>query len=734
MRKIFVLKLITFLSAFLLFQIELIISKRLLPDFGGSYLVWGSSVVFFQAVLLAGYFFSYLILKKIEVQKFVPYYLGLFLLPLLCFPGRSFLETASVNPNVPLVLNVFWHLLWTIGPVFFVLSTASVMLQAWLADSDLEQRSNPYALYAISNLGSFAALVTYPFLFELFLDLGLQSLLWRVLYFLLLGLLVYAVFTVKVVNLPNKITKIQDINDILGNDCLRWLLYSASSVIMFLSVTNILTYEVAPVPLFWVVPLCIYLVSFMLNFKQRPWFPSWIADKFYLTFGWSIIWFFMILNGFFPFIVELVILCLFLFHICMFCQYQLYKTKPVNLDNMPLFYLIVALGGFLGGAFATWIMPLISVSISEYLFGLILIALALAVGTKSQLMGWRNIFFISYVCITLIIWPVLFRRYNIFGIIVIFMVFKICYTHLFKYPRSLFFSILMIFLLTPLVDSLWTNTKDLYRHRNYYGLYRVYLKEGSYILMHGSTIHGAQFQDKKKENEALAYYHRLTPVGGLLGSPASSGFKNIGIVGLGTGGLASYARIGQEVDYFEIDPDVYFIAKNLFTFIKNTKGKINFIYGDARITIREMPLKKYDLIVVDAFSGDAIPVHLLTCEAINEYRRHLTDKGIILFHISNRYLNFIPVLLSNANNLNAYAVCKRNYDDINNWLFATTWFAISWDKDTFNWLVNDLRWAKYIPGRRGFIRPWTDKYSNMILIMRIDDLMNSLRYFRPFNW
>lgn len=733
MRKIFALKFITFLAAFLLFQIELIISKRLLPDFGGSYLVWGSCVVFFQAVLFLGYFYSYAILRKIGIQKYLPFYLGLFLLPLLFFPGRSFPEILPANFSIPLVLNVFMHLLWTIGPVFFVLSTASVMLQSWLSDSELDEKNNPYTLYAVSNLGSFAALLTYPFLFELFLDIGQQFLIWRLLYFLLLALIAYAVFTVKVSH-ESKLGKIWNTNGATGADCFRWLFFSASGVVMFLSVTNIITYEIAPIPLLWVVPLCIYLVSFVLNFKQRPWAPAWVEDKFYLTFALSIAWFFIILSGFVPFFVELIPLCIFLFHICMFCQRKLYKHRPVNLDNLPLFYLVIAAGGFLGGLITTWVMPLISFSTSEYLLGLALIALALSVGTKSQLMGWRNIFFVAYVCIVLIVWPVFFKRYNIFGILTLVFAFKICYSHLFKFPRSLFFSTILILLIMPPLDSMWSRTQDVYRHRNYYGQYRVYTAFGKRILTHGSTIHGAQFLDKKRENEPLAYYHRLTPAGGLLRSTLASNFKNIGIIGLGTGGLSAYAKEGQEIDYFEIDPDVYPIADKVFNFIKNTKGKTNFIYGDARITIKEMPPKKYDLLVVDAFSGDAIPVHLLTTEAIDEYRKRLTHKGIILFHISNRYLDFIPVLLSNANYLNAYANCKQNSDDIKKSLFATTWFTMTWDINTHNTLVKELKWGRHTANRGRLLRRWTDKYSNMILIMRLKDILNSLKYFQPFRW
>ena len=735
MRKIFVLKLITFLAAFLLFQIELIISKRILPDFGGTYLVWGSCIVFFQAVLLLGYFASYVILKKMGIRKFLPYYLGLFLLPLLFFPGRSFPAINPANLSLPLVLNVFVNLTWTIGPVFFVLSTASVVLQAWLADSDLKEKSNPYTLYAVSNLGSFAGLITYPFFFEAVLDLNQQFLFWRVLYFALLALVAYSVFKVKVYTPEFKVTKIWNMGGVLRNDIVRWLLYSAAPVIMFLAVTNILTYEVAPIPLLWVVPLCIYLLTFVLNFKQRPWAPVWVSEKFHLTFGWGLLWFFIIIGGYFPFLIEAVVLLVILFNICMFCQYQLHKTRPSDLSHLPLFYLIIAVGGFLGGFLTTWIMPVVSVTIGEYLLGLSLIALALSFGIKPELMGWKNIFFIAYVAIALAIWPAIFRHYNIFGFIAIFYVFKVCYRYLFKNPRALFFSTLMIILITPVAYSIWAKTNDIYQHRNYYGLYRVYSDAGELILVNGTTIHGVQYRDKAKQGEPLAYYHKLTPIGEFLDSKEAVKIKNIAIIGLGSGGLAGYSQPGQEIDYFEIDPDVYYIAKDIFTFVKNAKGKVNFITGDARLTIKKTPEKRYDAIVIDAFSGDAIPVHLLTVEAIKEYRRHLTDKGVLLFHISNRYLNFVPVLLSNANNLSAYANWKKNDGNVKIDLFATSWFALTWDIGTFNHLTKDLGWAMYIHGKKNkLMRHWTDKYSNMMLIVDYMDSLYTIKNFRPFRW
>jgi len=612
-----------------------------------------------------------------------------------------------------------------------VLSTTSVILQSWLRDSDLSEKNNPYALFALSNLGSFVALLSYPFFFEMFLDLNQQLLFWRWMYFLLLGLMVLAVFKIKPIA-ENRVSKIWSMNGISRQDCWRWLLFSAAGVIMFLSVTNILTYEIAPIPLLWVAPLCIYLVSFVLNFKRLSWSPAWIEDKFYLTFSWSIVLFFIALMDILPMIIELALICGFLFHTCMFCQRQLNKSKPINLSNLPLFYLLISLGGLIGGVFVNWIMPVISVWIIEYLCGLALIALALAIGDKVQRLAWSDIFQITCICLMLIIWPIFFTDYNLFGIIIIFTVFKIYYFKLIKNPFAFFLSIFLIILITPLVYSLWTQNNYLYLRRNYYGVYKVYEERGKNVLRHGTTIHGMQYKDKQREDQPLAYYYKFTPVGRLLSTPNE--INNIGVFGLGTGALAAYAGDGQEIDYFEIDPQMHFIAQNLFTYLKRSRGKINFIFGDARIKIKETKAARYDLLIVDAFSGDAIPVHLLTTEAISEYRKHLTDKGVLLFHISNMYLDFTPVLFSNANYLNAHVCYKDNHAASGADMLASSWLALSWDYDSFHKLVTELGWSQYSSAKSRFMRPWTDKYSNMLLIMNLDNLLDSLKEFKPLKW
>jgi SAM-dependent methyltransferase len=470
----------------------------------------------------------------------------------------------------------------------------------------------------------------------------------------------------------------------------------------------------------------------VLNFKRQPFNPPWVENKFYLTFAWSIVLYFFTLMRIVPIVLDLVITGWFLFHLCMFCQRQLNKTKPDNLDNLPLFYLTVSLGGLLGGVIATWVMPLLSVWSSEYLLGLAVIAAGLSVGSKSEKLGWRGIVLIAYLCILLIAWPHFFKDYNVFGVVIILWVFKVCYSVLIKHLRAFFLSILLILVITPLICSYWTQNKYIYLHRNYYGIYQVYIEKGKLLLNHGTTIHGVQFLDKAKANQLLAYYHITTPIGELLNGRYVG--ENIGIIGLGSGGLAAYARAGQEIDYYEIDPDMYYIASNIFSFLGLSQGKINFIFGDARITLKDAPANRYDLLIMDAFSGDAIPVHLLTIEAIQEYRKHLKPGGILLFHISNRYLNLAPVLFSNANALNAYSCWKSNDEDIKKNIFGTSWFALTWDKPVYGRFLTELGWKQYYSGRRGLLRAWTDKYSNMLLIISLNNFLSPLKYFKPFYW
>ncbi len=731
MKKMLSLNFIVFLAAFLLFQIELIISKIFLPKFGGSYLVWGACVVFFQGVLLLGYLYSHFITQKFGIARYRIYHLVLLFVPLFLFPGKA-LPNIYAHNQIPLAIDISWQLIQAIGLVFFVLSTTSIIFQSWLAQSELSQRENPYTLYAVSNLGSFAALLTYPFLFEAFLDIGTQLLIWRLGYLLLVAVHLLAF---KLVKVTKSEASVKETASPVGlREKMRWLLLGAGGVIMFLSVTNIITYEIAPIPLLWIIPLCIYLVSFVFNFQKTPWCPSWVRDKFYVTAGFSIILFVFTQKRILPFMIAMLGYFISLFIICMFCQNELSSRRPRDSKNLTLFYLMISFGGFLGGMLVSWVIPLISTIMVEYLAGLLVIALALIIAEKNQPIGDYNMRLIMYVLISIIFWPVLFKDYNIFGVSLLVLVFNFVFSEFRKNSRAFFLSIFAILCLIFIIEPLWDSQAYLYKHRNYYGIYKIYELKGKRFIVHGTTLHGAEYIAKDKEKEPLTYYHRNTPIGGIM-TEKFFDFHNIALIGLGAGTLAAYTKANQALDFFELDYDIFRIAEKYFSFLKTSASKINFIFGDARLSLNKMSEKRYDILVVDAFSGDSIPVHLLTTEAIAEYRKHLADNGIVVFHVSNRYLNLIPVLFSNSQQVGAFFCYKSNRKSANSDALASNWAVLTWNLKNFQKLVSKLKWEKVNPSERvRKLRPWTDEYSNVFSVVRLGHLSSSIKEFQPFYW
>jgi spermidine synthase len=727
-KKIHLLYLISFLAAFLLFQIELIISKIFLPEFGGSYLIWGACVVFFQSVLLLGYLYSHIVVQKTRLFKCKYLHLALIILPLLFFPGRP-LPAIATEGHFPIVVSIFLQLFVSIGVVFFALSTVSIISQSWLSSSGLPGHSNPYVLYGVSNLGSFIALLSYPLIFEPAFNISQQLVIWRSAY-LLFVLFYFLAFR------SIKINQAQGLNDApilktrlffkqfkytgAAREGLFWFLLSAAGSIMSLSVTNIITYQIAPCPLLWIIPLCIYLLSFVLNFKEKPFFPDRIKNNINIYIGFIVLLFFFTQMRIFPVLIEIIAYCVSLFILCMFCQRELFKTKPGESARLTVFYLIIAFGGVVGSMMVTWIAPLIFTNTLEFIFGLFVISLALALGGNKSGIGFSRLRFIVYAPMLLFLWPLAFSRYNLFGMIILAVFFKWIFSQM-KTARMLNLCLACIFIAAFLFPNSWTrHGKNIYSHRNYYGIYRVNLTSGIMVLSNGTIRHGQQYVDKSKKKEPLSYYHHGTPAGRLLDSGIFQ-MKNIGIVGLGAGTLAAYGREGQEIDFFELDRDVFDIADSFFTYLKDSQARINYYFGDARISLKKIPENRYDLLIIDAFSGDFVPVHLLTLDAIKEYRKRVKPGGAILFHVTNNYFDFIPVLFNNAKAVNAYAVVDSNETtDDNRAYLSSVWVTLTWDARSKDNLVQKLHWEE--EGEKLKIRkmkPWTDDYSNVLSALKI---------------
>jgi len=724
------LMILTFLSAFLLFQIELIIAKLFLPNYGGSYLVWGACIVFFQAILLGGYIFAHYFLRRLGAKSYLKIHLWLLFIPLLFFPLRDFHLTFSTY-SLLLVVDIFWRLTITIGPVFFVLSTMSLVTQSWLAASVLKDHNNPYRLYAVSNLGSFTALLTYPFVFEQYLTNTDQLQIWRILYLLLVAGNLIAWSIIKIDSRRLESTDGVTVSPVSMGQILGWLCLGAAGVVMFMSVTNIITYEVAPVPLLWVIPLGIYLLAFIFNFKKNPWCPAWIVRYIGPIIGLQAMMYFLAQKHFLPVLIVIALLCGFLFLICMYTQHRLIDTKPLSSTHMTLFYVMISLGGFLGGILTSWIIPLISNTLIEYLVGLLLVGLMIS-PTASRFSLWKICLSVVIIAAAFFIWPQFVKEYHLWSFVLLWVAIGYAFLVLVSAKNVLVTVLACIIIAAPILESIWQGEHFLLKKRNYYGIYEVYdNKDGIRVLIHGTTLHGIEFIDQQKRRFPIGYYSPLSAIGSLLIDDVFEA-KRVGVVGLGTGTLAMYAKPSCPIDYYELDGDVYQLAQDYFWYLPSAPGEVNVLLGDARLQLKNAPDGAYDLIAIDAFSGDAIPTHLVNRDVLKEYRRKLSPQGGLVFHITNRYLNLEPVLARIAADSGAYIAIKDVGDQGLN--MRSIWCILTWDDDRFLKLITRENWEPLdiSPADQG--RIWTDDFSTILPIINMGELAESLRVFKPLTW
>jgi len=745
---------LTFLSAFLLFQIELVIAKLFLPNYGGSYLVWGACIVFFQAVLLAGYIFAHTFLKRLGSSAYLKIHLWLLFIPFVFFPLRDFhlsfnSFTIPLTPYpLPLVLDIFWRLLTSIGPVFFALSTMSLVTQSWLASSLLKGRDNPYGLYAVSNLGSFAGLLTYPFIFERYLTNTEQLEIWRVLYLILVAGNVLAWFLIKTTrHSEGALGATEESKDVsrsfaalpalrgagrmTGDPILRWLCLGAAGVVMFMSVTNIITYEVAPVPLLWIIPLGIYLMAFVLNFKKNPWCPSWMVRGIGPIIGLATMMYFLSQKHLLPVLLVIFILSGFLFFICMYTQNQLIQSKPSSSTQMTLFYVMISLGGFLGGILTSWIIPLVSNTLIEYLVGLLLVALIVP-QASSKPPFWSLCLCVVLVVAAFFVWPHVVTEYHLWSFVLLWIAVGYSFSVI-SSDKKFFTAVLIgIILATPWLESIWQDAHFIIKKRNYYGVYEIYdSKHGVRVLVHGTTLHGIEFIDRDKRRIPLGYYSPLSPIGSLLIDDVFQA-KRVGVVGLGTGALSMYSKPDCPIDYYELDADVKNLASQYFWYLAEAPGDVNVILGDARLSLKNANDGEYDLLAIDAFSGDSIPTHLVNKDVLVEYRRKLSPRGGIIFHITNRYLNLEPVLAKIAADSGAYVAVKDVGDEGYN--MRSIWCILTWDDDRFLTLITKEDWQPLEIDPKDQGRIWSDDYSTILPIINMGELAISLKAFKPFTW
>ena len=579
-----------FVSAFLLFQVQPMLGRYILPWFGGSAGVWSVVLLFFQAFLLAGYGYAHLSVTRFKPKLQLAVHLGLlaacvFLLPII--PSEAFRPTDNSYPTIKILLL----LTVTVGLPYFLLASTGPLLQAWFAKS--EPGKSPYSLYALSNVGSLLALVSYPFVIETLIGRQMQAMSWSYgfgTFALLAGGI--SVSTYRSRSLAT-IDAIQPSNSFRPREFrhskLFWVLLPAAGTALLMSVTNQLCLDVAPMPFLWVLPLSLYLLSFIFAFAGERWYPRRhlvpllpmiVLGTTYalLDASTTAIW----LN------VAMFSCALFLF--CMVCHGEVFRLRPAS-RNLTGFYLMVSLGGVLGGAAVALLAPLVFVMFLEFhvamltVFGLVMAVLYLDPesrmhrGKLRPVWGAIAFFFMGTITI---------QGYDVY-------------------------------------QNLENNV---YVTRSFYGV--MYVNEtqefdGKTIreIRSGTTLHGVQRVDDDGRSEPVAYFTRTTGMGFAIRTVQNRGAANIGVVGLGAGTIAAFTREGDSLTFYEINSDVRSIAEEYFTYLSDSAVEPEIVLGDARLMMERETPREFDILIVDAFSSDAIPIHLLTQEAFHEYRRHI---------------------------------------------------------------------------------------------------------------
>ena len=728
-----VFSLTLFVSAALLFWLEPMFAKMALPVLGGTTAVWTTCMLFYQATLLAGYAYANTVTRRINPKWQAILCAGLALAPLLILPfsfpaGR--VPPVERNP-IPWLLMI---LTFVVGLPFFVLSTVGPTLQKWFAGIGHPLSDDPYFLYAASNFGSMLGLLSYPILIEPRFRLAEQTRLWAYGYAALVALMIVCAAMLWRAPLGARQAGEADKSGAQDDaasapplsERLRWLALAFVPSSLMLGVTTVLTTEIPPIPMFWVLPLAIYLLSFILVFAKKPRVShSQLAERMPLLILAAIIPF--ILKTEWPLFLEVIINLTTLFIVAVACHGELAKRRP-STRYLTRFYLWIALGGVLGGLFNAVIAPLLFSTVMEFPLALIFAALLRQImlpAAKRPRFNWRDVALPAAVgALAIVIVRVLFKAGIAPGVLFHLIAFGppvlLCLSFS---RRPMRFALGFVALL--MAGSIYTGVyRDLLRtERSFYGIYRIADDEtGQYrMLFDGQTIHGMQSLDPARSREPLSYYTRSGPVGQIFAAMAGSeNLKEVGVVGLGAGAMACYAAPGEEFTFYEIDPLVERIARDqhYFTFLKDCAPGARVMLGDARISLRNAPDRRYGILVLDAFGADAVPVHLLTREAIQLYLSKLGRHGLLVFHISNRYLDLAKILGNVAGDARLIALVEQDSENIAAGKLPSRWIVMGRSKDDLGELGRDARWIALSGDPTS--RVWSDDYSSILTVFKWD--------------
>lgn len=707
------LSLLVFLSSFLMFQLELMIGKLFLPNFGGSYVVWGACIVFFQTALLVGYSSVYFVYHRFGIRTIQIVFLSGILLSFLAYPFHK-VDLLFEAVQASLVASVFMELLTTIGMAFLILSMTSVLCQYWVQQLPAKNSRNVYQIFSVSNLGSFLGLLAYPILMEPYLGLQMQQEVWAIVYYLFAALFIYLLFKLR----PEKTkTESSGATKQLSptSEVIHWLVCSAGGVVAFLAITNMVTTEIAPMPLLWVAPLALYLFSFVLAFSGRIRAQRMSGMAIFIL-PMALIYYFRGVINAFPVIVDLLFYLGLLLYLLLFFHSKLYDHRPPP-ESLGKFYMLVSMGSLAGSILVTWGIPIFATNHLEYFVALALLAASLLKNGNFKL-RLKELAAPVFVVIILLLMPRILAGFSIFIAVVLILLLMFLFKKWQERYGSVLLVIAMVGVFSPGIESSWENKNYRSKHRNYYGISKVYETKVSRFLDHNGTIHGGQILADEDGRIPLTYYHPNSPVAQVLKNQQN--LKKVAIVGLGTGAMATFCGGGTTVDFYELDKDMGILAEKYFSFLGKSKATINFIWGDARKML-ESSHKVYDLIIVDAFNGDAVPTHLLTREAMKLYSSRLSGQGVLLMHLTNRFIDLKQVLV-NTMNMDKTDCYYRLDDQAGNKAFFSEWMSVV-PKSFSGMDFKSMGWTKVSPVR---IRPgqaWTDNHNFLLPYIDLKNLL-----------
>jgi hypothetical protein len=708
-----------FASAFLLFALEPMFSKMLLPLFGGSPAVWNTSLVFYQFALLAGYAYADLVRRNLTIVQQTLVHGALVIVAFLFLP--TVLPGWVGDPTTSPVLSLLRIATATIALPFFVLAANSSLLQAWFAR--LRPQADAYALYAASNLGSILGLVAYTFAAEPFTGLTLQSRLWQTGFLLFAMLLAGCVFVI--LRRRNDGTAAGspatpgDMGPaIAARRIVRWIVLAAVPSSLMLGVTAYLQDEVAAIPLLWTVPLALYLGTFVIAFGLRR-FVSRVVVARAAAFGLVAIAFFMAGQAV---AIELAIglNVVVFFLIALYCHTTLRDDRPPE-GRLTQFYLWLAVGGAIGGMFNALIAPQIFPLVVEYPLALVVGALLLSSderGTKTRTARVWDVgvaLIVGFAMFLLIVTPKVLQL----GVVSVFALAGFVALSVVRRPLRFGLVLAVMFGFALYLPSL---NGELYHARNFFGVKHVVRAPGFHLFTHGATLHGAESTVIPHEREPLTYFERSGPVGALFAhlQPALQR-AHIAVAGLGIGTLACYARSGQTWTFYEIDPEVAQVATNsdLFRYMSACLPKARIVLGDARLSLTHEARHEDALLILDAYTSDQMPVHLLTREAFAIYLKALTPHGVLAFDISNQFFDLRPIIGTLAANagLVAYDRLDAEYGDAKRdpgWS-PSHWIVVARSDDDLAGLERERGW--HALSRSDNIPLWTDDYTSQIRIL-----------------